>query len=382
MPVTSLTAANHTTIASVTNTTTAKHTTTVPVTNATSARHTTIASVTNTTFANHTTTVPVTNATSANHTTIASVTNTTFANHTTTVPVTNATSANHTTMAPVTNTTAAKHNITSTPTELPTLSPTVTFPVTGFYNVSLKNTLCIKMAIGIQLIVGTKSKNLYFNVPPSRTTVSGKCGNTTTWINLQFNYGFVNFTFRKDGKQYYISEIRVTLHSANNMDKTYHGIAKNMELFNAELGHSYKCKSKRVVHFSTDSLQILMVNTQVQAFNISGGTFGKGSQTVLPDEATLHLCVCWGNLLHSVLPVQPPLHRRDWGTALLSTSAPSATTDRIARLPPTSALLHIPIWICPYYHVAAKLGLEEQHLIYCLGSLQPLGMNIEFSNFW
>ncbi|XP_072897338.1 lysosome-associated membrane glycoprotein 3 isoform X2 [Hemitrygon akajei] len=287
MPVTSTTAANHTTTVPVTSATSANHTTTVPVTSATSANHTTTVPVTSATSANHTTTVPVTNATSANHTTTVPVTNATSANHTTTVPVTNATSANHTTMAPVTNTTAAKHNTTSTPTELPTLSPTVTFPVTGFYNVSLKNTLCIKMAIGIQLIVGTKSKNLYFNVPPSRTTVSGKCGNTTTWINLQFNYGFVNFTFRKDGKQYYISEVRVTLHSTNNLDKTYHGIAKNMELFNVELGHSYKCKSKRVVHFSTDSLQILMVNTQVQAFNISGGIFGKAEECYVDYKSVL-----------------------------------------------------------------------------------------------
>ncbi|XP_072889514.1 vitamin K epoxide reductase complex subunit 1-like protein 1 isoform X2 [Hemitrygon akajei] len=34
-----------------------------------------------------------------------------------------------------------------------------------------------------------------------------------------------------------------------------------------------------------------------------------------------------------------------------------------------------------YCHDEAKLRLEEQHLIYRLGSLQPGGMNIEFSNF-
>ncbi|XP_059828265.1 mucin-2 isoform X2 [Hypanus sabinus] len=33
------------------------------------------------------------------------------------------------------------------------------------------------------------------------------------------------------------------------------------------------------------------------------------------------------------------------------------------------------------YHDEAKLRLEKQHLIYCLGSLQPFGMNIKFSNF-
>ncbi|XP_059827357.1 divergent protein kinase domain 1C isoform X2 [Hypanus sabinus] len=34
-----------------------------------------------------------------------------------------------------------------------------------------------------------------------------------------------------------------------------------------------------------------------------------------------------------------------------------------------------------YCHDEAKLRMEEQHLIYRLGSLQPGGMNIEFSNF-
>ncbi|XP_072111330.1 lysosome-associated membrane glycoprotein 3 isoform X2 [Mobula birostris] len=281
--MTNTTTANHTTVP-VTNVTTANHTT-VPVTNVTAANHTTTVPVTNTTTAHHTTTVPVT---TANHTTIVPVTNATAANHTT-VPVTNVTTANHTTMAPVTNTTAAKHNTTSTPTVLPTLSPTATIPVTGFYNVSLKNTICIKMAIGIQLIVATKSENLYFNVPPSKTVVSGKCGNVTSWINLQFNSGFVNFTFGKDGNQYYISEIRVTLHSTNILDKTYHGIADDIKLFNAELGHSYKCKSKRVVPFSTDSLQILMVNTQVQAFNISGGMFGKAEECFVDYERVIHI---------------------------------------------------------------------------------------------
>ncbi|XP_062901740.1 lysosome-associated membrane glycoprotein 3 isoform X2 [Mobula hypostoma] len=284
--VTNTTTANQTATVPVTSVTAANHTT-VPVTDVTTANHTTTVPVTNTTAANQTATVPVTDVTTANHTTTVPVTNVTAANHTTTVPVTNTTAANHTTTVPVTNTTAAKHNTTSTPTVLPTLSPTATIPVTGFYNVSLKNTICIKMAIGIQLIVATKSENLYFNVPPSKTVVSGKCGNVTAWINLQFNSGFVNFTFEKDGNQYYISGIRVTLHSTNNLDKTYHGIADNIKLFNAELGHSYKCKSKRVVPFSTDSLQILMVNTQVQAFNISGGMFGKAEECFVDYKSVL-----------------------------------------------------------------------------------------------
>ncbi|XP_051874042.1 lysosome-associated membrane glycoprotein 3 isoform X2 [Pristis pectinata] len=272
------TTANYTTPtpAHVTNTT-ANYTTPAHVTN-TTANYTTPAHVTNTT-ANYTTPAHVTNTT-ANYTTPAHVTNTT-ANYTTPTPahVTNMT-ANYTTPAHVTNTTAANHSTTISPqtTVLPTLSPNFSLPVSGLYNISLKNTTCIKMAIGIQLIVDTKPQNLYFNIPPRKTRVSGKCGSVDSWINLQFNSGFVNFTFGKDENHYYISEISAALHAMNNLDKTYSGIMKNVKLFNTKLGHSYKCKSKQVVAFSTDNLQILMIDTQIQAFDISDGMFGKAEE--------------------------------------------------------------------------------------------------------
>ncbi|XP_067898434.1 lysosome-associated membrane glycoprotein 3-like isoform X2 [Heterodontus francisci] len=220
-------------------------------------------------------TAHVTNTTTTNHTT-AHVTNTTTPHPTKTAHVTNATTTNHTT-AHVTNTTTTNHTTTmhALTTLLPTLSPNFSMPETGQYNVSIKNTMCIKAAIGLQFIVKQKANDLYFNIPPAKTVASGKCGNTTSWIRLKFNSGFVNFTFVQDGKQYYISEISVALQSMTNLDKSYHGRVTNMQLFKTTLGHSYTCKRQQVVAFSTDSLQLLTVNTQLQAFGIPGGKFGQ-----------------------------------------------------------------------------------------------------------
>uniref|UniRef100_UPI00398F0036 lysosome-associated membrane glycoprotein 3 isoform X2 n=1 Tax=Pristiophorus japonicus TaxID=55135 RepID=UPI00398F0036 len=235
-------------VIAVLNTTTTRPTTAKP--NTTTTRRPTTAHVTNMTTTNHTTTMhAVTNTTTTNHTTTAHVTNTTTTNHTTTM-----------------------HAVT---TVLPTLSPNFSLPITGNYSVSTKNTICIKAAIGIQLIVKQKAKDMYFNIPPKETVTSGECGNVASWINLKFNSGFVNFTFVKDGNQYYINEISVALHSVNNLDGSYASTVKNMKLFKTTLGHAYKCKSRQVVAFPTDSLQIVVVDTLLQAFGVPGGKFGK-----------------------------------------------------------------------------------------------------------
>lgn len=262
--------------------------------------HTTPAHVTNTTTVHNTTTAHVTNTTK-HHTTPMHVTNTTAANHTTPMHVTNTTVANHTTPAYVTNTTTANHTTTMHPltTVLPTLSPNSSLPITGHYNVTTKNATCIKITSGIQLIVIAKPKNMYFNIPPVTTVSSGKCGNVAPWINLNFEGGFLYFTFGQDGNNYYISEISATLHSTNNLGNTYTGIIKNMKLFHTKLGHSYKCKSKQVVAFSTNTLQVLLIDTQLQAFNIPGGTFGKAEECFLDYRYVLP--VAFGVVLAGVI---------------------------------------------------------------------------------
>ncbi|XP_038672101.1 lysosome-associated membrane glycoprotein 3-like isoform X2 [Scyliorhinus canicula] len=226
-----------------------------------------------------TTTTPHPTTTTTPHpTTTAHVTNTT--KHVTTAHVTNATTVH------VTNTTTAQNTTTAhaTTTVLPTLTPHFSLPNTGQYNVSLKNVTCIKVTIGVQLSVKQKAKDLYFNIPPDETRVSGKCGDGASWIIFKFNSGFVNFTFVKDGKQYYVSEMSVALNAMNNLGTSYRGTVNHMKLFRTTLGYSYKCNSEQIVSFSTDSLHILIVNTQLQAFGVPGGKFGPVQKCALDSK--------------------------------------------------------------------------------------------------
>ncbi|XP_048397637.1 lysosome-associated membrane glycoprotein 3 isoform X2 [Stegostoma tigrinum] len=182
----------------------------------------------------------------------------------------------------VTNMTAqtlsTTHVLTTVP---PTLTPNFSLPETGQYNVSIKNVICIKARLGIQLFVKENAEDLHFNVPPAKTVVSGKCGNTASWIILKFNLGFVNFTFVKDGEHYYVSEISVALNTMKNLEKSYSGAMKNVKLFKTTLGHSYKCKSQQFLPISPNSLWILLVDTQLQAFDVTGGNFGKMEECFL-----------------------------------------------------------------------------------------------------
>ncbi|XP_048460697.1 lysosome-associated membrane glycoprotein 3 isoform X2 [Rhincodon typus] len=191
----------------------------------------------------------------------------------------------------VTNTTAqtlsTTHVLTTVP---PTLTPSFSLPETGQYNVSIKNVICIKARLGIQLIVKENAEDLYFNIPPAKTVASGKCGNIASWIILKFNLGFVNFTFMKDGKHYYISEISVDLNTMKNLEKSYSGTMKNVKLFQTTLGHSYKCKSRQIVDISPNSLWILLVDTQLQAFDVTGGNFGEVEECFLDYRIIVPIC--------------------------------------------------------------------------------------------
>ncbi|XP_078420076.1 uncharacterized protein LOC144693851 isoform X2 [Cetorhinus maximus] len=252
------------------------------VTNATARTpHVTNATASTPHVTNATASTPhVTNATASTpHVTNATASTPHVTNATASTPHATNTTAHtpHATNA-TTNYTTTIHALT---TLLPTLVPIFSLPETGHYIVSIKNTTCIKATIGIQLIVKQKAKDLYFNIPPAKTVTSGKCGNIASWIILKFNSGFVNFTFVKDVKQYYISEISVALDATNNLGTSYHGNVNHMKLFKTTVGCSYKCKSKQYVAFSTDSLQILTVNTQLQAFDIPGGKFGKVEECFL-----------------------------------------------------------------------------------------------------
>nr|XP_054101368.1 lysosome-associated membrane glycoprotein 3 isoform X6 [Callithrix jacchus] len=105
----------------------------------------------------------------------------------------------------------------------PTLAPQPTSAKTGTYQVLNGSRLCIKAEMGIQLIVQDKesvfSPRRYFNIDPNITQASGNCGTRKSNLLLNFQGGFVNFTFTKDEKSYYISEVGAYLTVSDPVDE-------------------------------------------------------------------------------------------------------------------------------------------------------------------
>eukprot|EP00062_Callorhinchus_milii_P021619 gi/632978532/ref/XP_007905965.1/ PREDICTED: lysosome-associated membrane glycoprotein 3 isoform X2 [Callorhinchus milii] len=193
--------------------------------------------------------------------------------------------ANQTTPTPPANQTTPTPTIPANLTKVltpspvvPTSSPTPSSPETGHYNVSQGAAPCIMAQLGVQLVIKGKTEDLYFNVPPRSTEAAGQCGQHLSWIMLKFSGGFVNFTFVKDGAQYYVSEITAALRSK---DGDYTGSMAGLKLFGASVGHSYRCQSEQVVSLLGGLLQIHTFHTWLQAFNIKDGKFGSVDQCMM-----------------------------------------------------------------------------------------------------
>ncbi|KAG6939172.1 lysosomal associated membrane protein 3 [Chelydra serpentina] len=182
---------------------------------------------------------------------------------------------NMTTSLPRTQTTSPA----TTATVGPTLAPDPSSPITGAYNVSNGSVNCIKASMGLELIVQNSKtqKKGYFNIDPSITQPSGRCGNLQSNLNLTFNGGFISFTFAKKDRLYYISTIEASLKIPS--VGSWHNVTSK-QLFTATMGNSFKCLSKQMVNLA-DNFQLLTANTQLQAFAIVGNQFGKEEECSL-----------------------------------------------------------------------------------------------------
>ncbi|KAL0600388.1 Lysosome-associated membrane glycoprotein 3 [Plecturocebus cupreus] len=188
-------------------------------------------------------------------------------------------------------TTAAAQNTTGTVSPVstvpaPTLTPQPTSAKTGTYQVLNGSRLCIKAEMGIQLVIQDKesvfSPRRYFNIDPNATQASGNCGTRKSNLLLNFQGGFVNFTFTKDEKSYYISEVGAYL-TVSDPVTVYRGVQHTMVMFEAAAGHSFKCVSEQSLQLSAH-LQLKTTHVQLQAFDFEGDRFGNGKSRV--DQVT------------------------------------------------------------------------------------------------
>ncbi|XP_005989467.3 lysosome-associated membrane glycoprotein 3 isoform X2 [Latimeria chalumnae] len=239
------------------------------------------------------TTHPMSNATTHSATTATthpmSNATTHSATTATTHPMSNATThlATTATMHPMSNATTHSANVTTpavhtTTTVGPTLSPKQSSPQIGNYTIKKKEKICIMALMGIELIVKSKDKKeSYFNIVPNVTKPAGLCNEHTSWLHLGFSGGYVNFTFTKEKSQYYVSAIEVELDpvklETKSLNENYHGKIEKQKLFPAKPGNSYKCKSKETMHLG-DSLDLVTVGVQLQAFDFDNEHFGKVEQ--------------------------------------------------------------------------------------------------------
>lgn len=145
----------------------------------------------------------------------------------------------------------------------------------GTYEVLNGSRLCIKAEMGIVLIVQEKgldsATQRHFNIDPSLTHASGKCGSQKSNLLLNFQGGSVNVTFTKEENLYYVSEVGAYL-TISNTEKTYQGKSAMM-MFETVVGHSFKCVSEQSIQLSAQ-LQMKTKNIHLQAFDFEGDSFG------------------------------------------------------------------------------------------------------------
>ncbi|XP_055978005.1 lysosome-associated membrane glycoprotein 3 [Sorex fumeus] len=205
----------------------------------------------------------------------------TQSSHSTALPVTSFTSPHTGTASEVpaqpTRTAEPTHPAASTSSAPgPTMAPQPSTTKTGTYQVFNGSRLCIKAEVGLELMVQELdtvfSPKSYFSIDPNTTQVSGDCGFQKSNLLVNFPGGFVNLTFTKDENSYYISEVRAYL-TISNPEKSYLGMKSSLMMFEATLGHSFKCVSEQSVQLSRH-LQLKMMNTQLQAFDFEGAHFG------------------------------------------------------------------------------------------------------------
>ncbi|KAH0512606.1 Lysosome-associated membrane glycoprotein 3 [Microtus ochrogaster] len=182
----------------------------------------------------------------------------------------------------------------------PTLATQLSPAKIGTYEVLNGSRLCIKAEMGLTLIVQEKDLDFatqrHFNIDPSLTHASGKCGSQKSNLFLDFQGGSVNVTFIKEETSYYVSEVGAYL-TISNTEKTYQGMKHTMMLFETVVGHSFKCVSEQRIQLSAQ-LQMKTMNIRLQAFDFEGESFGNVDEclsdytVVLPVVGAIVVVLC------------------------------------------------------------------------------------------
>ncbi|CAB1324230.1 unnamed protein product [Coregonus sp. 'balchen'] len=173
----------------------------------------------------------------------------------------------------------------------PVLQPKETVPVTGNYVVN--NTAgkpCIKVSMGVEYIVIEKKKASYFNLDPTTTLATGRCGEKEAVLSLAIvgEGGYLNLTFEKEGNLSYVSKVNANL-APGKGNKNYPGVIEHEKLFPTAAGRSFKCNSQTKFHLA-ENLRVKLVPLQFQAFKLTNGKFGEEVE-------------CWADFNKRIIPI-------------------------------------------------------------------------------
>ncbi|XP_034970810.1 lysosome-associated membrane glycoprotein 1 [Zootoca vivipara] len=183
------------------------------------------------------------------------------------------------------STTASPTTTSVAPTAAPTAAPKT--PDVGRYNL----TGCLLASMGLQLNVTYTTKNQtkkweLLNLP-ANTSFSGHCGDSTVTLNLTSAPTDLVFYFEQNSTtdKYFLHRISVST-SLPAEKRTFKADNDSLSALKATVGKSYKCFSEESIWISNET-SLNIFNAQVQAFKITGNTFGTPEECPMDENNML-----------------------------------------------------------------------------------------------
>uniref|UniRef100_A0A8C3C4B5 Lysosome-associated membrane glycoprotein 1 n=1 Tax=Cairina moschata TaxID=8855 RepID=A0A8C3C4B5_CAIMO len=194
-----------------------------------------------------------------------------------------------TTVVPTTpKQTTAKHTTSQVPTASPAPTALPPNPAVGRYNVTGTNGTCVLASMGLQLNITYQKKDEkmgldLLNFIPHNTTASGKCDNTSAFLNLTFEKTKIIFHFvlNASSDKFFLQGVSVSTTLPSEAKAPLFEASNNsMSELRATVGNSYKCSAEENLQV-TDKALVNVFNVQVQVFKVDGDKFGADDPSIL-----------------------------------------------------------------------------------------------------
>ncbi|NWR59287.1 LAMP1 protein, partial [Bucorvus abyssinicus] len=185
-----------------------------------------------------------------------------------------------------------------TTSQVPTTSPAPTAlppnPAVGKYNVTGPNGTCVLASMGLQLNITYQKKDEkmgldLLNFIPHNTTASGRCDNTSAFLNLTFEKTSVTFYFalNASSEKFFLQGVNVnTTLPSEAKEPQFEASNNSMSELRATVGNSYRCSAEENLQV-TDKAYVNVFNVQIQVFKIDGDKFGAVEECQLDENNML-----------------------------------------------------------------------------------------------